>query len=1040
MTINIPNYEIGKLAGKGGVAEVYLARHTLLDRTVAIKLISPSRSDDIADKRFLKEAKVVAGLRHTNIVSIYDVGVYENKYYIIMEYLDGGDLKKQIKLGLSTEQSLSILRQIAEALIAAHNKGFIHRDIKSANIMFRADGTAVLTDFGIVKDISADSGYTLDGTSIGTPNYMSPEQALGSEKIDWRTDLYSLGVTFYEMLTGTLPYVADSAVAVALKHIKDPVPVLPETLERFQPIIDKMMAKNPEDRFQSVRELHKAIDALSKGKDSGTSTQENLASEARETLSGGSAGREKIKPGRLVFNIAVVGMAIGFLVMLVIPYLDDLREPPHSLEKDQKKVSFKVKKADDAAKSISENRPSVQASVRPEPVDGKSDPLMNAIVKKDYDQALAAISRIRDEQPEPSHPLVQQADGLLRSGQFLSAGDVYNSVLSVDSRNSRALFGLVYAVLQQQKDLIAQARPSITENEALMELLDKAGIHTASPYVKQLKTNAVEWVYQTSGGFFENNELDQAEQWVTAGLKFAPDHMRMKKLRYLILAQRRFDENRLTVPDQDNALFYYEEILKMDRNAAAAKAGISRIAARYGETARDAWGNRQFPEAVQRIEKARALAPADQSLAIMEWLIRGDMYVSKAQYASPGNENALYCYRQALTLAPDDRETMIRIAKVDVHIPLQQIRRAEDDLIKKLPAYQSFFTAMDRVVSQYGRESTADLENAALAQAKSDIQRHVDKDLAIPGALVDLMTTRFPHEKAFFVSSEKILRERAEILRLLNNIKNIQAFNDKLGSYRSLLETLDAVMARHGKARVGDLQSAVTAQIKKDVQLHHIDLKETIPDAFIDSSFKYLPEIDGFLKRSQYDIWIEKGDAAVSDGEKIQFYLEALRLYPKEPAGIGRIANLAGTLDGAGKNGEALDMLQRASDIAPGNEIFDEALSGLRRVLKIFATASEGCENENSIIFNASVTLERLNLCIRYKNFNPNSIITVVLTHESGMQIKIPVVLEGRSGKEAIAVTAPMEGFILGKYLIAAIQEETVLSETRMQFLPPKRR
>src|SRR6056297_837669 len=260
--IEIPNYEIGKLDGEGGVAEVYLATHKLLERVVAIKIISPAKAGELADKRFLKEARVVAGLRHPNIVSIYDVGVLENKYYIIMEYLEGGDLKQTVKKGVSAAQSVDILRQVASALAHAHHKGFIHRDIKSQNIMFRKDGTPVLTDFGIVKDLSADTACTIDGTSLGTPHYMSPEQAQGSANIDWRTDLYSLGVTFYEMLTGSVPYEADSAVSVALRHIQDPVPRLPGELASYQFIIDRLMAKKPGKRYQSAHELLSALDKV----------------------------------------------------------------------------------------------------------------------------------------------------------------------------------------------------------------------------------------------------------------------------------------------------------------------------------------------------------------------------------------------------------------------------------------------------------------------------------------------------------------------------------------------------------------------------------------------------------------------------------------------------------------------------------------------------------------------------------------------------------------------------------------------------------
>jgi len=309
--IKIPNYEIGKLAGRGGVAEVYLATHTLLDRTVAIKLISPAKSDELSDKRFLKEAKVVARLRQSNIISIYDVGILDGKYYIIMEYLEGGDLKQRIKQVLTVEQSLKILRQITLAIAHAHDKGFIHRDIKSQNIMFRADGTAVLTDFGIVKDLTAESGYTVDGTSIGTPHYMSPEQALGSEKIDWRTDLYSLGVTFYEMLTGSVPYFADSVIAVALKHINDPVPQLPEKFARFQPIIDKLMAKKPEDRFQSAHYLLREIDKL-EGKDLLAETIEQKVKPV-----------QKINPVRILLAVLAVCLISG-VVFISHPYLIDL--------------------------------------------------------------------------------------------------------------------------------------------------------------------------------------------------------------------------------------------------------------------------------------------------------------------------------------------------------------------------------------------------------------------------------------------------------------------------------------------------------------------------------------------------------------------------------------------------------------------------------------------------------------------------------------------------------------------------------------------
>ncbi|MFP4531822.1 MAG: serine/threonine-protein kinase [Desulfobacterales bacterium] len=429
--IELPNYEIGKLAGRGGVAEVYLATHKLLDRTVAIKLISPAKAGDLADKRFLKEARVVAGLRHPNIVSIYDVGVLENKYYIIMEFLEGGDLKQHIKKGVSPARSVEILKQMGSALAYAHDKGFIHRDIKPQNIMFRGDGTTVLTDFGIVKDLTAETGYTLDGTSIGTPHYMSPEQAQGSSEIDYRTDLYSLGVTFYEMLTGAVPYQADSPVAVALKHIKDPVPQLPDHLSRYQAIIDRLMAKKPDMRFQSAHELIKALDQLDHWVSGDTPTEpieytERTAFKPRKS-------KVRIRPGFLIAVIGAAGMLAGLLVFAP-PYIAKLMDgqPADQAESVEATASSPSGEASapatDSAKSESPpetaaKRPQRAAEEASEPSklqaeDGAEDafarePLTRAIGNRNYSAALNQIQEIRSELSASDNELLQKADNFL---------------------------------------------------------------------------------------------------------------------------------------------------------------------------------------------------------------------------------------------------------------------------------------------------------------------------------------------------------------------------------------------------------------------------------------------------------------------------------------------------------------------------------------------------------------------------------------------------------------------------------------------------
>lgn len=259
----IPDYMIETELGEGGMATVYMGIQQKLQRKVAIKILDPAllKQGNIAD-RFLIEAQTAANLQHPNIISIFDVGQSGKFYYIVMEYLDGSlkDLIDSSPSGkLPPKESLDIIRKIAPALDYAHGEGIIHRDIKPDNIMFRRDGTPVLVDFGIARAVDSNLNMTKTGMGIGTPHYMSPEQVQCSD-LDGRSDFYSLGVVLYVLLTGEKPYDADTILAVALKHLQEPIPKLPESLSYCQPLLDKMMAKNKEDRVQNGTELQKFID------------------------------------------------------------------------------------------------------------------------------------------------------------------------------------------------------------------------------------------------------------------------------------------------------------------------------------------------------------------------------------------------------------------------------------------------------------------------------------------------------------------------------------------------------------------------------------------------------------------------------------------------------------------------------------------------------------------------------------------------------------------------------------------------------------
>ena len=263
--IDIPGYKIIEPLGQGGMAQVYLAIQESIGRQVALKVMSEALSHDkVWAKRFLQEAQVIAQLSHPNIVPVFDVGEHKGKFFISMEHISGGNLKEKMQSGLAVTSSLKIVTGIAAGLDFAGEKGFVHRDIKPDNIMFREDGSPVILDFGIVKQKNTDgSNMTQTGMIVGTTAYMSPEQAQ-AQTLDERSDIYSLGVVFYEMITGIPPFKGDSDIATLLSHVnEDPAP-LPDFLSALQPIIDKSLAKNKQHRYKRGKEMIEHIESLEK--------------------------------------------------------------------------------------------------------------------------------------------------------------------------------------------------------------------------------------------------------------------------------------------------------------------------------------------------------------------------------------------------------------------------------------------------------------------------------------------------------------------------------------------------------------------------------------------------------------------------------------------------------------------------------------------------------------------------------------------------------------------------------------------------------
>jgi eukaryotic-like serine/threonine-protein kinase len=266
-------YQILEQLGKGGMATVYKAYDSRLEAHVAVKVIRTERlSPEITEralKRFEREAKSLAQLNHPNIVKVTDFGEFEGQPYLVMPYLEGGSLKELIESRgvIPWQEAIRFILPIAHALDYAHQRNTIHRDVKPSNILITDSGEPVLTDFGVAKIIDEESTLDLTGTgaTLGTPAYMAPEQVI-SKTVDYRADIYSLGVVIYEMVTGRKPFQADTPMAVLFKHASEPLPrpteFVPELPDRVEQVLIKALAKKPDDRYPDMAAFANALNGL----------------------------------------------------------------------------------------------------------------------------------------------------------------------------------------------------------------------------------------------------------------------------------------------------------------------------------------------------------------------------------------------------------------------------------------------------------------------------------------------------------------------------------------------------------------------------------------------------------------------------------------------------------------------------------------------------------------------------------------------------------------------------------------------------------
>jgi len=320
------SYRILSQVGRGGMANVYKAYQPSLDRHVAIKVLPAyfAQQDETFLKRFRQEAKAIANLRHPNILVVLDYGEEQGTTYIVMEYVEAGTLTQRLGKAMMLPEVVPILRQVAASLDYAHDHGVIHRDVKPSNILLPKPDWPLLTDFGLAK-IVGGTHITQTGAIAGTPAYMSPEQGRG-ESLDARSDIYSLGIVLYEMVTGVVPFTAETPMAVVVKHIIEPLPLPttknPDLPEAVESVILKSLAKAPGDRFARAGEMAQALaEAVARApvppsksatdsttaRPSGPETAATPSSPARRPLRWGPAA----VAGLIV--VAIVGLALAFV-------------------------------------------------------------------------------------------------------------------------------------------------------------------------------------------------------------------------------------------------------------------------------------------------------------------------------------------------------------------------------------------------------------------------------------------------------------------------------------------------------------------------------------------------------------------------------------------------------------------------------------------------------------------------------------------------------------------------------------------------------
>jgi len=747
--IEIPGYRIVRTLGQGGMATVYLAIQESFEREVALKILSDDLAKDPTfSERFLREAKIVSRLVHPNIVTVYDVGIESEHHFLSMEYIPGADLKN-MRGQLSLSERLNTVMDIARALNFAGQKGYVHRDVKPENIMLHADsGRAVLMDFGIARPLETASSMTQTGTAIGTPHYMSPEQARG-QVVDSRSDLYSLGVVLFLMLAGHVPFDADSAVAVGVQHVSEPIPRLPVYLHVFQSIINKVLSKDPGHRYQTGDELIADLDALppyalaeivawESAHEHGEEVIDGDIDTDAETLVGQEVISAAIQPplavetpvvgeDRVVYHeeesgslwpwVAAVMLASG--VALAVYYQQqlpaDYRLPVSSDERDGIKSQ--------SAERIEGPRPQVLGTQKgdsdPEwPINMAGNASITALaagvaVPADIKYTVAessvnggwvadgVMAKTDDAELKPEAPVTMAKSSLVASAH-LQGGDFDRPdevSLHVPSNRDNRLAEAADWVAQGLAD--PQLAPTLMPRAAnhYRQLL---GRNPADPQARQGLRTIRENIQQQARSALESQRFSEVERLLAlAGTTFPkaanePKFQRLQKRMQTAMdvktlleqAGERVQANALTTPLGDNAAERFKQVLALKPGHPQATEGLERIAQRYAALA-----TRQL--AAGNLEKAkgyvsRGLGVVADNAALTAIAKR----LEQRQSLDVALRQAQRLRKEGKALTPAGSSALDAYRKILANQPRQPqallaLEEIEDDLVARIESFIS---------------------------------------------------------------------------------------------------------------------------------------------------------------------------------------------------------------------------------------------------------------------------------------------------------------------------------------------------------------